>query len=90
MASNPMQRKIRNAVLISVLITMIIMGAIGGLFAFKIYKKQKEEEATIKKVYILAKDMDAGESLIQSNVTILKLVDIDCYNTSKYGKINYK
>lgn len=77
MASNPMQRKINNAILITVIITILIMGAIFGLFAYQMIKKQQKEAEAVKSVYVLAKDVKAGESLIQEKTTITKKVSVN-------------
>ena len=68
MASNPMQRKIRNSFLLGILVTLLIAGVVIVFLLLSI--KQKDEEiqtitAARRSVFVLNKDVKAGEILTQ-------------------------
>lgn len=64
MAMNPMQRKANNYLLIGVLVTLLITGSIIVLLFMRLNTLQQEknkEQASMKKVYIVADDIKSGE-----------------------------
>lgn len=66
MAMNPMQRKANNYLLIGVLVTLLITGSIIALLFMQLNKLQtekKEQEAAMKKVYVVAQDIASGETV---------------------------
>ena len=66
MAMNPMQRKANMYLLIGVLVTLLITGSIIGILAMqyvKLDKKIKEDEANMKSVTIVSKDVKSGEEV---------------------------
>ncbi len=72
MAKNPMQRKAQNSFLLGMLITLLITGIIIAVLILQLTRlnqKQKEEQANMKDVYILAVDIASGE-----NITADKLI----------------
>lgn len=77
MAMNPMQRKANNYLLIGVLVTLLITGSIIVFLFMQLNTLQQEknkEQASMKKVYIVADDIKSGETvtydkLIQKSVS---------------------
>lgn len=71
MATNPMQKKSRNSMLIGIIIGLLI-GCVGIAFFFMQatnYKKQIDEvAANTKKAYALKKDVKSGESIRQEDL----------------------
>ena len=71
MAMNPMQRKANNYLLIGVLVTLLITGSIIAILFMqlsKLNKQIKSQEAKMKSVYIVSKDMNSGEEVSLSNL----------------------
>lgn len=71
MATNPMQRKANNYLLIGVLVTLLITGTIIAILFMQLNKLNntiKEQEAKMKKVYVVAKDINSGDIITQSNL----------------------
>ncbi|MBR6033182.1 MAG: hypothetical protein IKP28_00260 [Clostridia bacterium] len=69
MTTNPMQRKARNSFLLGMLVMLLISGIAIGFLTFLLLNQQKEQEA--KKldevqVYILDRDVAAGEIVTQN------------------------
>lgn len=76
MASNPMQRQKQLSFWKGVLITLLICAIIIGGLGYMLYKKieaEKELEASMKKVYVLSKDVESGQTITQ-NMLVLKEV----------------
>ena len=76
MASNPMQRQKQLSFWKGVLITLLICAIIIGGLGYVLYKKieaEKELEASMKKVYVLSKDVESGQTITQ-NMLVLKEV----------------
>lgn len=64
MASNPIQKKVRNAGLIGAAITLLVMGAIVAFLLVQLInldKEQKEVEASYQQVYTLNKNVKSGQ-----------------------------
>lgn len=77
MAKNPMQRKAQNSFLLGMLITLLITGIIIAILVVQltnITKKQKAQEKATKTVYVVAQDIQSGESVTQDKLTS-KVVD---------------
>lgn len=71
MVMNPMQRKANNYLLIGVLVTLLITGSIIAILFMqlsKINKQIKAEEAKMKKVYVVSKDIKSGEVVPTSSL----------------------
>jgi hypothetical protein len=72
MATNPMQKKARNSMLIGIIIGLIF-GCIGIAYFFmqaNNYKKQIDEtNANTKTAYVLKSDIKSGEAITLSNLT---------------------
>ena len=86
MASNPMQRKVRNSFLLGILVATIILGCIIGILIYQIQQQKKEKEkAEIAKktVYVLTKDVSAGGEVLPKDKEgktaedLLKMVEVD-------------
>lgn len=76
MAMNPMQRKANNYLLIGIFSTLLITGLIIVFLIMQLntlQQEKKKEEATMKKVYIVADDIKSGE-VISYDKLILKSV----------------
>lgn len=76
MASNPMQRQKNISFMKGMLITLLISAVIIGGLGYMLYKKieaEKELEASMKKVYVLSKDVESGQTITQ-NMLVLKEV----------------
>ena len=72
MSTNPMQRKSRNSFLLGMLLTLVITGIIIALLFLQlmnIKKKEQEEKAASKTVYVLNKDVKSGETVDLSTIT---------------------
>lgn len=68
MASNPIQKKVRNATLIGVLVTVLIMGSIVALLLMKLSEVNKEKEAiklSVVGVYTLSGNLQSGDILTE-------------------------
>ncbi len=66
MATNPMQRKSRNAFLLGMIITLLIAAAVVALLYMKISNQKKElekYETTTREVYVLNQDVTSGQIL---------------------------
>lgn len=64
MATNPIQKKVRNAALIGALVTLLIMSIVVAFLLMqldKIKKEQKEIEASYRTVYTLGQDVKSGQ-----------------------------
>ena len=64
MATNPIQKKVRNAALIGALVTLLIMSIVVAFLMMqldKIKREQKEIEASYRTVYTLGKDVKSGQ-----------------------------
>lgn len=71
MAMNPMQRKANNYLLIGVLVTLLITGSIIAILFMQLSKlnnKIKGQEAKMKNVYVVSKDINSGETVSSSNL----------------------
>lgn len=76
MAMNPMQRKANNYLLIGVLVTLLITGSIIAMLFMqlsKVTKQIKSEEAKMKSVYVVSKDINSGDTVSLSNLKQMKL-----------------
>ena len=64
MAKNPMQRKAQNSFLLGMLVTLLVTGIVIGFLIIqltKITKQQKEEQARMKQVYVVATEIESGD-----------------------------
>lgn len=64
MAKNPMQRKAQNSFLFGMLVTLLVTGIVIGFLIIqltKITKQQKEEQARMKQVYVVATEIESGD-----------------------------
>ncbi len=72
MATNPMQRKARNSILIGIIIGLLIGGIVIALLFFQLTRLQQQiqdnEEAT-RKVYVLSTDVKSGGKIDASMLT---------------------
>lgn len=71
MAMNPMQRKANNYLLIGVLVTLLITGSIIAILFMQLSKlnnKIKGQEAKMKEVYVVSKDIKSGDEVTMSNL----------------------
>lgn len=71
MATNPMQRKANNYLLIGVLVTLLITGTIIVILFMQLNKLNntiKEQEANMKKVYIVSSDIRSGDTVTISSL----------------------
>lgn len=71
MAMNPMQRKAQNSFLLGILVTLLITGVIIGFLVVKLTKITKEQQAqqeVLKKVYVLASDIESGEEITEDKL----------------------
>ena len=71
MAMNPMQRKANNYLLIGVLVTLLITGSIIAMLFIQLNKLQnqiKTQEANTKKVYVVSKNINSGETISLSDL----------------------
>lgn len=71
MATNPMQRKANNYLLIGVLVTLLITGSIIAILFIQLNKLNtqiKNQEANMKKVYVVSRDIKSGESISTSDL----------------------
>ncbi len=76
MATNPMQRKANNYLLIGVLVTLLITGSIIAVLLMQLsnFKKQQKEEAKkIGEVYVLNKDVKSGQKLTEDMFEVKKV-----------------
>lgn len=76
MAMNPMQRKANNYLLIGVLVTLLITGSIIAILFMqlsKLNKKIEDEQAKMKTVYVVSKDIDSGDKV---EITSLKQMSV--------------
>ena len=74
MASNPMQRKTRNAFMLGMIIALLIGAAVAGLIFMQLNKQIKEKDAKIKsfqveQVYVLTRDVNSGDILTEDMFT---------------------
>lgn len=74
MATNPMQRKANNYLLIGILGTLLITGII-IVFLFMqlntLQQEKKEQETSMKKVYVVSQDIKSGEIVSQDKLALL-------------------
>ena len=73
MAVNPMQRKSRNSMLIGLVIGLVIAAGVGALLFMKIKKLNEtidKENASKQMVYVLSKDVAAGEEIKKDMLTM--------------------
>lgn len=64
--NNPMQRKANNYLLIGILGTLLVTGSLIGILFLQLNKLNtqiKEEEATMKNVYVVSKEIKSGENV---------------------------
>ena len=76
MASNPMQRKSRNAFLLGMIITLLITGVIIVLLFLQLKQKNDELNAELNakvKVYTLTKNVKSGQVLTQDMFKLKKI-----------------
>lgn len=72
MAKNPMQRKAQNSFLLGMLVTLLVTGIVIGFLIIqltKITKQQKEEQKSMKQVYVVATDVNSGDAITIENLT---------------------
>lgn len=75
MASNPIQKKVRNAALVGVLITVLIMGSIVAFLLMQISKVNEEKEdlkLSMVDIYSLSENLQSGDILTEEMLTIGK------------------
>ncbi len=91
MATNPMQRKANNYLLIGVLVTLLITGSIIAILFMQLNKLNtqiKQQEANMKKVYVVSKDIKSGEKVSVSDLkTISVIKDAVPSNTADINKL---
>ncbi len=102
MTTNPMQRKANNYLLIGVLVTLLITGTIIAILFLQLNKLNtqiKEQEANMKKVYVVSKDIKSGESVSVSDLKSISVtkdavpsnsVDITTLTEETIAKIELK
>lgn len=76
MAMNPMQRKANNYLLIGILGTLLVTGAIIAVLFMQLNKLQtekKEQEKAMKKIYVVSKDIASGETIDISKLKEINL-----------------
>lgn len=76
MAMNPMQRKANNYLLIGILGTLLVTGAIIVVLFMQLNKLQtekKEQEQAMKKVYVVSKDIASGQTVDMSSLKEISL-----------------
>lgn len=76
MAMNPMQRKANNYLLIGILGTLLVTGAIIAVLFMQLNKLQtekKEQEKAMKKIYVVSKDINSGETIDISKLKEINL-----------------
>lgn len=79
MASNPIQKKVRNAALVGALVTLIIMGVIVAILLMylnKIKTEQEEIKASYRTVYTINQDVKSGQ-IITEDMLQLGTAQID-------------
>lgn len=72
MAKNPMQRKAQNSFLLGMLVTLLVTGVIIGFLIIqltKITKEQKAEQENMKQVYVVATDVNSGDTITLEKLT---------------------
>lgn len=74
MATNPMQKKSRNAMLIGIIIGLLI-GAVIIAFLFlqlsNLQKQMKETEAATRQAYVLVNDIKSGASITEDDIQLV-------------------
>ena len=68
MASNPIQKKVRNAGLIGAAVTLLVMGVIVAFLLIqldKVNKEQKQVEASYRTVYTINQDVKSGQVITE-------------------------
>lgn len=73
MATNPMQRKARNSILLGIVIGLLIGGVVIALLFMQLMNLQKEKQATkdaTKQVYVFTSDIKSGDKIDSSKVTL--------------------
>ena len=68
MASNPMQRKSRNAFLLGIIVALLVAGVLVTPVVLKLKQKSEELQAELsakRNVYVLAQDVKGGQTLTQ-------------------------
>ena len=76
MASNPMQRKARNAFLLGMIITLLIAGIIVALLFLQLKQKTEELNAEIKakrNVYVLNQNVKSGQIITEDMFTLKQI-----------------
>jgi len=71
MATNPMQRKANNYLLLGILGTLLVTGTIIVFLFMQLNKLQTEiktQEESLKKVYVVSKDITSGETVSLDNL----------------------
>lgn len=102
MATNPMQRKANNYLLIGVLVTLLITGSIIAVLFMQLNKLNtqiKQQEANMKKVYVVSEDIKSGENVSMSDLKMMSVikdavpsnvVDINSLTEDTIAKIELK
>ena len=95
MATNPMQRKARNSFLLGMLIMLIITGAIIAFLMLQLMNMKREEQeiqASYVTVYTLNKDVESGDEVTESDLTITQVTNTtaptDYLTPSDLGTVN--
>lgn len=68
MASNPIQKKVRNAGLIGAAVTLLVMGVVVAFLLIqldKVNKEQKQVEASYRTVYTINQDVKSGQVITE-------------------------
>lgn len=76
MAMNPMQRKANNYLLIGILGTLLVTGAIIAVLFMQLNKLQTEKKAqeqSMKKVYVVSKDITSGQTVEMGSLKEINL-----------------
>ncbi len=91
MSMNPMQRKANNYLLIGVLVTLLITGSIIAILFMqlsKVNKQMKSQQAKMKEVYVVSKDINSGDAISMSNLKkVLATSDAIPNNAVNVGSI---
>lgn len=75
MASNPIQKKVRNAGLVGAAVTLLIMGAVVALLLMqldKVKKEQKQVQESYRTVYTIGQNVKSGQVITEDMLVMNK------------------
>ena len=92
MATNPMQKKSRNAFLLGMLIMLIVAALVVALLYMKIknQKQQLDELGKTQKVYVITKNVNSGDVLELGVNYALKDIQTKAVPTGAITSATYK